>query len=247
MELILNIHINEEQWQQANLPIKLGGLGIRKFEDITLPSFLSSTYGSKNLVSQIMNKSSGESLICYFEDAINEWNKLNPNEVPTVPERQHNWDSINSKRIIKKLNHSSSIERSRFLAAQTLESGSWLTAKPSNTLLNNNELRISMALRLWSEIYKSHDCICAECVESDGRHSLSCTKSQVRFSRHAEINDITARALRSMNIPARLEPTGPYRDQQTSIRAGSAADQAVRRKHNIYQKIVKITSLLLWQ
>lgn len=128
-----------------------------------------------------------------------------------------------------------------------------------------------MALRLGSEICRPHKCICGEQANTDGRHSLSCTKSQGRFPRHTEMNDITARPFRSINIPAKLEPTGLYRDdgkrpdgmtlipwargqslvwdatcvetfansylKQTSTRAGSAADQAVRRKHNLHQKI----------
>lgn len=128
-----------------------------------------------------------------------------------------------------------------------------------------------MALRLGSEICRPHICICSEQVNSDGRHSLCSTKSQGRFPRHGEMNDITARAIRSINIPAKLEPTGLYRDdgkrpdgmtlipwakgqslvwdatcvdtfansylKMTSTRAGSAADQAVTRKHNLYRKI----------
>ncbi len=169
LESIMNVHINEEQWKQASLPIKIGGLGIRKTEDITLPAFLSSVYGSKNLVSQIMNNSSGEPLIHYFEDAINEWNSLNPNKIHKVPECQQNWDSINSKRIINTLNPNSLQEISRILASQRPESGYWLNAIPSanvGTFLNNNELRISMALRLGSEICKPHKCICSEQVDT---------------------------------------------------------------------------------
>lgn len=222
LQSILNIKINEEQWQQASLPIKLGGLGIRKTEDIALPSFISSTYGARNLVSQILNtNSTGESLIHHFEDAINEWNKLNPNNIPKVLECQRNWDAINSKRIINNMIQNAPQEKARTLASQQPESGYWLNAIPSmnvGTFLNNNELRISMALRLGSEICRPHNCICGERVKQDGRHGLSCTKSQGRFSRHHEINDITARATSFGQHPGKFRTNRSFSKRRKTSR-----------------------------
>lgn len=87
---ILNIYLNDKLWSQAALAIEMGSLGIRKVEDITLSSFSSSTFGSKDFVSQIMNNNSSDKvLIHHFEDAINKWNELNPNRIPANPENQH--------------------------------------------------------------------------------------------------------------------------------------------------------------
>lgn len=115
----MNIHLNDEQWTQATLPIRMGGLGIRKVEDIALPSFLSSTFGAKDLVSQIMNiNSSDDTFIHHFEDAINTWNEANPNRIPKNPEYQRQWDEINTKRITEKeLHFASPEEKSRILAS----------------------------------------------------------------------------------------------------------------------------------
>src|SRR6218665_2467852 len=39
MERILNISLPEDQWMQASLPIKMGGLGVRRVSSLALPAF----------------------------------------------------------------------------------------------------------------------------------------------------------------------------------------------------------------
>lgn len=51
----MNINLNPLQWTQTTLPISFGGLGIRRPEDISLPAFISSSYGVKSHVSHILN------------------------------------------------------------------------------------------------------------------------------------------------------------------------------------------------
>lgn len=50
---ILNIELNEIQWAQASLPVRFGGLGVRKLNDISIPAFLASTHSVENLMSTI--------------------------------------------------------------------------------------------------------------------------------------------------------------------------------------------------
>lgn len=40
LESILNINFKDNEWTQGSLPIKLGGIGVRKIKDLTLPAFL---------------------------------------------------------------------------------------------------------------------------------------------------------------------------------------------------------------
>src|SRR6218665_3075573 len=39
-ERILNISLPEDQWMQVSLPIKMGGLGVRRVSSLALPAFL---------------------------------------------------------------------------------------------------------------------------------------------------------------------------------------------------------------
>ena len=52
---ILNIDMTESQWIQASLPIKLGGLGIRRVASLALPAFLASAAGTRALQSAMLD------------------------------------------------------------------------------------------------------------------------------------------------------------------------------------------------
>lgn len=94
------------------------------------------------------------------------------------------WDSITRKGIAEnEFIYESPDQKSSILALNVIIE--------CCTFLNNNVFRISMDLRLGTEICKLHYCTCGEKVKSNGSHSLSCTESQGRFSCHAELIDIT--------------------------------------------------------
>ena len=69
----------------------------------------------------------------------------------------------------------------------------WLNVVPCKYLglkLDDQQLRISIGLRLGANICVAHTCHCGKRVERDGFHGLSCTKSAGRFSRHATLNSL---------------------------------------------------------
>lgn len=78
--------------------------------------------------------------------------------------------------------------------------------------MDDNSLRICIALRLGCSVCLPHTCICGSLVSADGLHGLSCQKSAGRNQRHAELNDIICRSLSSINIPTKLEPAGLSRN-----------------------------------
>ncbi len=60
-------------------------------------------------------------------------------------------------------------------------------------------------------MFSTSDRHCSAEVEELGRHALSCRRSEGRHQRHAALNDIMKRALTSVHIPSRLEPSGLMR------------------------------------
>jgi hypothetical protein len=60
LERILNLRLTDLPWCQSTLPIRFGGLGIRRISDICLPAFLSSIQGIKKLVSLLLNSKDNE-------------------------------------------------------------------------------------------------------------------------------------------------------------------------------------------
>ena len=105
----------------------------------------------------------------------------------------------------------------RLLACRATGSGLWLHALPSANLglrLSDEETRIAVGLRLGMPLVLEHNCVCGVQVESDGLQGLACRKSAGRHLRHSIANDLIARAFRSANTPATLEPCGLLRGDE---------------------------------
>ena len=97
----------------------------------------------------------------------------------------------------------------RILAAAPGHSGDWITAYPIalvGTRLDNETLRISVALRVGLNVCLAHQCRCGATVQSDGLHPLSCCFSAGRFPRHTAINNIIKISLDTAGLHSILEP-----------------------------------------
>jgi hypothetical protein len=70
LERILNLRLTDLQWWQSTLPIRFGGLGIRRISDICLPALLSSIHGVRKLVSLLLNSKDNELIIHRYDEAL---------------------------------------------------------------------------------------------------------------------------------------------------------------------------------
>jgi len=107
------------------------------------------------------------------------------------------------------------IGQARLLASRVAHSGSWIWALPSVNLglrFGNEETRVAIGLQVGTSLVLPHQCGCGIQVSEDGLHGLSCRRSAGRQSRHAAINMILARALRSSGTPCLLEPPNLLRE-----------------------------------
>ncbi|XP_037026722.1 uncharacterized protein LOC119067714 [Bradysia coprophila] len=216
LEAITNVKMGDFQWSQASLPLSFGGLGIRKVEDLASPSYLSSVYSSSELSNQLLEKFDFK----IIDDAILGLIEVIPRDfVPQSDENkkvQKNWDI---PRIMDKfgcmLESSEPVTRARLLASSTKESSKWLQVVPSSQLgllLDNNTARISVGLRLGSQLCEEHKCLCSKMVKKDGLHGLSCKKSGGWIPGHDEINKIFSHAFSSAGFPNIIQPPGISRD-----------------------------------
>lgn len=69
-----------------------------------------------------------------------------------------------------------------------------------------------IGLRLGVDICAPHLCRCGSMVTSKGRHGLKCKKSAGRGPRHSDLNNTIKRTLTTVDIPAKLEPPGLFRE-----------------------------------
>ena len=86
-----------------------------------------------------------------------------------------------------------------------------LNVVPSKNLglnLTDQQLRISLYLRLGAKICEKNTYRCGTLVEENGHHVLSCARNAGRFLRHHNLNTLLKQALSSIKVPSILEPNG---------------------------------------
>lgn len=215
LESIVNVEMNTHQWIQSTLPVNYNGLGIRSLLEISLPAYLASVNGVKDIVSTLINIRDYESDIPFVTEALVSWGNINIGNLPENRKSQFLWDQINIKRMVSELEFPNQIEQFRFELLRNKISGAWLNVVPSpniGTFLNNDVIRTCIGLRLGTKICHPFECVCGTLVDELGRHGLHCKKNPGKYFRHAELNRILHQSLSSINISSKLEPTGLFRD-----------------------------------
>jgi hypothetical protein len=219
VQMILNVHTSDQQWSQATMPVRLGGIGIRRLVDIAAPAYISSLHFTAELVSSILSNLPELEGTAKLEAAVQHWKGyVGTEETPDEEEasKQKAWDSIGSQlQQSSLLDNADQITRARLLAAASKESGVWLHAVPvpsMGTHLDSETLRIGIALRLGAAVCQPHECRCSRTADILGHHALSCRFSAGRLPRHSALNDVVKRALHRAGLPSVLEPVGLCRD-----------------------------------
>ncbi|MCI0562581.1 MAG: hypothetical protein MN733_29210, partial [Nitrososphaera sp.] len=213
---LLNVSLNDMQWNQASLPVKDGGLRIRSATLLAPSAYLASASGSADLISRILPSSLTVSIdpaICQAERV---WFTLGGVSLPSGENRksQRAWD-IELIRVEKERQLSCATDdynKARLLSVFSPHAGDWLNAAPITSVglrLSNDIIRVATGLRLGSNLCSPHNCgECGRAVDTLGSHGLSCKDSAGRSSRHNLVNDIIRRELVRANIAAVREPTG---------------------------------------
>ena len=212
---ITNVAFSQNSWTQAVLPVRYGGLGLRRTEDLALPSYVSSLHHCFDLVMTLLPASLHTDMHAERENTVADWkNVAEPAEPPAgdAARRQRHWDSVLAvKARTHLLSAANQLDQARLLAAGTSESGAWLHALPSaslGTLLDPPTLRVAVALRVGAEVCQPHRCRCGSPTDSLGYHALTCRLSAGRYPRHTALNEVVRRALQAVGVPSLLEPTG---------------------------------------
>jgi len=210
---ITNNSLSDSQWLQASLPIRFGGLGIRRVTTLALPAFLASAAGTLLLQDEILDGSQPlpdkltETLTRRWEDL------FGPVPSGQLAYKQSSWDKPGLLTDFASVEQTRTLpaQRAGFLAACTSHSGDWLLALPITACglrLDDEAVRIAVALRLGSELGSPHPCRCGSLVDANGTHSLVCKHAPSRVVRHHALNECISRAFASAGIPVKKEPAG---------------------------------------
>src|SRR6476469_7004070 len=215
MDQILNVDLNDSQWIQATLPVKQGGLGIRRTTHVTPSAFLATAAGVKDLCSSILAGSRTFTPDGTIDAALSLWKSCGGLTPPLDCEArvQKCWDQQLVKSTAESLlsTTTDNYDKARLSASQAPHAGDWLNAPPISSVglrLLNEALRVVVGLRLGSNICSPHQYRCSAPVDARGSHGLSCMRSAGRQLRHSLINDIISRALTRARIASSKDPSG---------------------------------------
>ena len=215
---LLNIDMSIAAWDQATLPLRWGGIGVRSAYRLAPSAFLASAAGATELLSQLLPGwvlSIPDTAVSRVE---NVWRGLGGDVKPCgiVSAVQRNWDEAICKVEAEKLRMGVDERTSaRLLASCAPGSGAWLSAIPCASLglsMDDSALRVAVGLRLGVPLVMPHKCLCGAHVDKFGHHGLSCQRSAGRNLRHNLLNDSILRAIQSAGIQAVREPTGLLRN-----------------------------------
>ena len=93
---------------------------------------------------------------------------------------------------------------------RVLSRASGLTASQTTvgTFIDNDILRIGVALCVGLTVCIPHRCKCGTTMDTFGTHPLSCRFRAGHIPRHSALNDVVRRGLSAAGIPSMLEPSG---------------------------------------
>jgi len=132
---------------------------------------------------------------------------------PPLSSKQSAWDRPGIVAVRDRVEASINTprEKAMFLASLSPHSGGWLSALPIASCglhLDNEAMRVAVALRLGINVCVPHSCHCGAEVDAWGYHAFICKKAQGRIARHQAVNDIIARSFSSAGVPVMKEPLG---------------------------------------
>ena len=211
---ISNLQFNEFSLDQASLPAHLGGIGISKATTLSFPAFLAAASSCRNLSSQILWDTDIDEEP--FNVAFALWSESTGIvAAPENPCYQKSWSltlyEASRDALINKLDDP---KKRRITSFQGKTAAAWLSTLPCMNFglkLTDAQLKNSIGSRLGLQLCEPHTCVCGSLVDKSGQHGLSCRRSAGRFSRQTALNEIVKCALRSVHIPAILEPPGLLR------------------------------------
>jgi hypothetical protein len=209
---ICNVTVTDLQWLQASLPVRAGGLGIRRMSSLAPSAFLASAAGMRDLQDFILRRTvrtADDVFDCCLVSQLSKFLMLPPSG--SAAGKKQAWDKavVEAEFNILVNCYTNPTHKARLLAAAAPQSGDWLLTLPIASCglhLDNDPICIAVDLRLGCALCQTHTCPCGATVDALGLHALSCKRNAGHIQRHAYINDLIYKALIRATIPAVKEP-----------------------------------------
>ena len=117
-----------------------------------------------------------------------------------------------------------------------------------NIFLDNEAIRIAVALRFGATMCLPHDCQCGQTIDALGLHCFSCLKNSGKHTRHSILNDIvwqtmTRAKIQSIKEPLCLDNNGKRPDgaslipwQRVNVWLGMSQLQILMPDHTLHRQ-----------
>jgi len=153
---------------QASLPIRDGGLGLRRVSSLASSAYLASAACTLERQSAILTKCTTVS-DAYFEEEMAVHHDTPPAVIDPLQVKQRAWDrpSVEKDKMSILASMSNPVYRARMAAACFPHSGDWLAALPiasCGLCIDNEGVRVAVGLRLGLDICSPHMCQCGDAV-----------------------------------------------------------------------------------
>jgi len=163
-----NLDLTDIQWLQASLPVKDGGLGVRRISLLASSAFLASASATDTLQQQLLFRSSiagtTDASVSMVRDV---WSTAYATDCPTGPPatKRSTWDRVAtaSERKAMTSSLSDATDKARLLSVASPHSSDWLHALPLSGCglrLDDHAIHIAVGLRLRANICEPHQCPC---------------------------------------------------------------------------------------
>ena len=161
--MVCNVNFDDIGWQQSTVPVAQGGLCLYSAVNVSLPAYASSLSATRQLVGQILQDVYESCPTSEVDSVAERWTELG-HELITTDKKpfQRCWSSAVHEALFRSLKAGAPPSRlARIFTAAQGYSGDWITAYPIaqvGTRLDNETVRISVALRIGLIVCLAHQC-----------------------------------------------------------------------------------------
>ena len=203
---ILGAPLNHAAWDQASLPVSLGGLGLRRAKLHAPGAYAISVAHTSSLVCKMLGTRPYVHNADQAITLLNDWSGEKYTFEVLKETSQKQVSHVIDLRCHHLLYNSTSDprEKARLGCVALPHSGDWLNALPSKALnlhMRPNEFRVAAKYRLGLPVFSSSaTCPIQDCErENDlmGDHALGCPNNGERINRHNRLRDTVFKAAQS--------------------------------------------------
>ena len=200
---------------QAALPVRIGGLGVRRAYDHWTAAAMGAASGTFDLCKHLdkhyrWDAGGWSHTATRYNELVDADARVNPEEQPQQILKQRDLSAPIITRQVSELRDTGDIQdRARLNSLQLPLAGAWITALPTpENVINPEEFRAVVRLRLGLAVHRDK-ALCEQCgrpMDEFGIHALNCSHGGCTIRRHDRLRDLVGMLGSKAGLAPSLEP-----------------------------------------